>query len=342
MSDLKYTYMYSSNGDLTHIKDANKNQYYYPYFDKETVFIVRDGLVNRKHYSLKNNSGGGFLGNNVGNGESFDHYNSKMEVVFNKGYYDTIFKKFISFDEVVPEKKQGNKIPDLSCFINGVLVLAIEIYSTNEKTFEDIEELKKIKIPVTEININNGNETEHLILPAVLEANRQEYERLLKNYTWFKKEVGRDREVNEEAIEQRIRIEDSGTTRDIEGIEYRISEIREEISSQQNEIEGFADKYHPEYKTLQSEIERLEGEIENTERGVNKARSGSAKFEGKISEITELSGGEDMFTERIKKTESEFESIKEEFRKRKYELTGNINWQKNRSGQFKTIIERGY
>lgn len=260
MNDLKYTFLYSSVGVLTHIDDAIKGEYYFLFFDNETEYIVRHGLVNRKHYALKNDIGGG-----GGYGESAEHYNAKMAIVYNKKYFDTIFKEFIEFDEVKPEKRQENKIPDLSCYIDGNLVMAIEIYSTNKKTEDDIIELKKLNIPVIEIDINNENKVEHLILPASLEANRQKYSELIEQYKNVKQRLKYSAGVDEENVYSIVRQDDEGTygfeTSGIPDLIGKIESIESRIREQQREIEGFTERDYPDYRKFSLRISGTEHEI---------------------------------------------------------------------------------
>src|SRR5699024_11223721 len=113
--------------------------------------------------------------------ESTEHYNAKMKIAQDKKYFDTIFKKVVFFDNVIPEEKHGDKTPDLSCYVDGELVMIIEIAKSNPKTQEDIEELKKIGVPLVEINIEDNEQCRHQISPKILashtEKSREERER---------------------------------------------------------------------------------------------------------------------------------------------------------------------
>lgn len=171
MKDLKYTYLQDKTGKLTHINESIKGECYY--LEHTNIeFIVRDGELNRKHYALKNSVNSLSLGG----GESVEHYNAKMQIVYESKYYDDIFKTDVFFSRVISEKKINNKIPDLSCYDeNDNLVMLIEIKYTNKKYESDIIELRKIGIPVVEIDINNENKCKHIILPTLLENNRQRF-----------------------------------------------------------------------------------------------------------------------------------------------------------------------
>lgn len=175
---MKYNFAYNEFGTVVKLHECEPNRIYYKYPDLTHELIKADGEI-RKYLRVSKNNPFDFDGSLSGTGESEEHYNSKMEIVYNKKYYDTVFNKWIEFDKVVAEFKQESKIPDLSCYDeNNKLICCIEIYKTHKKAIEDIEELKKINVPIIEIDINNGNRCKHIILPKVLRDNKREIERI--------------------------------------------------------------------------------------------------------------------------------------------------------------------
>jgi hypothetical protein len=173
MSEIKYEYLYNQFNELIHNTNAIRGADYRMYKDFPLDYTFKQG-DQREFFTLKNGSETG--------GESPEHYNAKMKIVKEKKYFDTIFKQWIEFDNVIEEIYQiGNKKPDLSCYDDkGELVMCIEIFFTHRKSDEDIEQLKKIQVPIVEINIKNENKCNHIILPALLESKREQYNRLRK------------------------------------------------------------------------------------------------------------------------------------------------------------------
>lgn len=171
MSEIKYEYLYNEFNELIHKTNAIRGADYRMYKDFPLDYTFKQG-DQREFFTLKNGSENG--------GESPEHYNAKMKIVKEKKYFDTIFKQWIEFDNVVEEIYQiGNKKPDLSCYNDkGELVMCIEIFFTHRKSEEDIEQLKKIKVPIVEINIKNENKCNHIILPALLESKRRKFKKI--------------------------------------------------------------------------------------------------------------------------------------------------------------------
>lgn len=182
---VKYDYLFDKNNNLVHYTEGKKGERYKMYAeDTELAFNFKDYKDRTSHFSL--------LSNREHFGESPDHYNAKMKIKHELKYFDTIFDKTIYFDKVVAERKDaGRKIPDLQCYQNGELVCFIEIHYTNAKTDEDIENLKINNVPVIEINIKNENKCKHLILPPLLESNREEYQRIKEEFQRIKEECNR-------------------------------------------------------------------------------------------------------------------------------------------------------
>lgn len=283
--NLKYKFLYNSSNELTTIKEAVKGEYYYMYDDKTSKYIVRDGDINQKHFSLKVD--GDFSFKSITN-ESIEHYNAKMEIVYNKCYYDTIFEKTIYFDEVIPEKKQGSKRPDLSCYINKKLVLCIEIFKTNNKSIEDIEILKSIKKPIIEININNDNRCKHLVLPEVLEINKQKYNELYRIYSELKKEESKIKEQNRE----RLSADDRNRQNNIKFNQGRIDFIKSRIELYSAEINGLqpeVDHNQTDINSVKERIEYNKREIPRIKERIKRNKTDLRESERKFKEVAEKS-----------------------------------------------------
>jgi hypothetical protein len=175
---MKYNFAYNEFGSVVKFDECETNRIYYRYPDLTHELILADGEI-RKYLRVSKNNPFDYEGSLSGSGESEEHYNAKMEIVYNKKYYDTIFNSWVEFDKVVAEFKQASKIPDLSCYDEkDKLICCIEIYNTHKKSIEDIEELKNINVPIIEIDINNGNKCRHIILPKLLRDNKREIERI--------------------------------------------------------------------------------------------------------------------------------------------------------------------
>jgi len=251
MTELKYEYLFNKDNVIIHRSKASKNESYKMYRDElleygfKEAYQRKDGVDVRGHYFYKGkNPMYGGRG-----GESPEHYNAKMEIVNNKSYHDTIFDKTIEFDEVIPEKFVcGNKKPDLLCYVDNKLSCIIEIYYTNRKTDQDIEKLKLSKVPVIEIDINNENECRHLILPALLEANKPKYSILLEEYKKSKQE---ERRIKTRFSREEIEIEEESE----KSKKNRCEEIYSKFKTRADDLRG-------EIKSLQDESSKLHESIE--------------------------------------------------------------------------------
>jgi hypothetical protein len=275
----EYTRLFNENNVLTHWKDAIRGNKYKLYQDTELDFVFKQG-DKREYYAT-------IIGTYNNYGESPEHYNAKMEIVNNKYYYDTIFKQNIYFDEVIPEKTQNTKRPDLSCYTNNKLVCCIEIFYTNAKNEIDIEELKKIQVPIIEINIKNENRCKHIILPTLLEINRKEFNRLEieKREIQINGYKARNRWTELYAeIRKRIREYDSKVRR-ITTVESEIRHFEEQIlridksNANRNESETTFNAIKIKRNTSETiqriekgniEILRIKGEIKTIENEFNK------------------------------------------------------------------------
>src|SRR5699024_3297189 len=167
--------------------------------------------------------------------ESTEHYNAKMKIAQDKKYFDTIFKKEVFFDNVIPEEKHGDKTPDLSCYVDGELVMIIEIAKSNPKTQEDIEELKKIGVPLVEINIEDNEQCRHLIIPKILATKNEKYIEVLERNERDANKIRAIESVERGSIEANVQADirrarradferHDNLKREIEGIENSIRE----------------------------------------------------------------------------------------------------------------------
>ena len=310
MSERRYEYLYNKNGDLTHHTEAIRGEDYCLYKGDEFHFTYKQG-DEREYFVSKIGFKNPLYIGNGGGGESVEHYNAKMDIVYNKKYYDTIFKKEILFDEVIPEKSHQSKKPDLSCYVNGKLVMCIEIYNTNKKTNGDIEELKQLGVPITEININNENRCEHIVLPRVLEANREKYNKLIWQYKELKRTEG---EFNSKKIDR--------VKQEIESAEERHRNIIKESESIYYSVIN-----------EQSELKKRITRIREEQTEFNRTKKRIENLRGEISTITEK-----LKECKETKIEDRINNFREQIRK----IKGNIAWQNNRSRQANTIIKRGF
>lgn len=168
---MKYRYAYDENRLILSVEECEKNKTYFADYDLSVKLVKAEG-DQRQYLRLANNN---VFADMFGGGESEEHFNAKMKIVKEGGYFDTVFNEFVTFGKMIPEFKQGNKKPDISCFDeNDNLVMCIEIFYTHKKSIQDIEELKKLNIPIIEIDIKNGNECKHIIFTALLEQVKRE------------------------------------------------------------------------------------------------------------------------------------------------------------------------
>lgn len=278
MTDLKYEYLFNSDGKLTHHSEAIRLNEYSLYPGESLDYIYKEGNE-RQYFALKKVSNNPFEEitlKKVG-GESIEHYNAKMKIAYEKKYFDTIFNQWIEFDFIVAEKQQeGNKIPDLSCYdSNGNLILCVEIYFTNSKSLEDIEKLKNIKVPIVEININYDNRCKHIVLTEVLESNRQKLADINFKLQEFEQEQqGLETEYNRLADELQKGL--SGITTDIKYFEInfktRIYKIDNWLQERLSKIEGEPNSFDK-IKTAEREIKKIEANGEKTDYRIGKLES---------------------------------------------------------------------
>jgi len=183
----KYEYLFDIDNNLVHNSKAIRLNEYRLYPNEPLDYIYKQG-EEREYFAKKieSNNDFAFIGVKQSGiyGESPEHYNAKMKIVDEKKYFDTIFNQCIEFDNVIAEFYHDiKKRPDLSCYDNNNnLVCCIEICWSNAKTEIDIEKLKKLKVPIIEIEVKNENRCKHIVLTEVLESNKSKFEELQKEY----------------------------------------------------------------------------------------------------------------------------------------------------------------
>lgn len=328
----KYKYLYNEKSELVFIDNAKKGNYKY---DKDEdnynycyvkCYTREDGVKVRSHFSLKSNNSFFIQG---GLNESIEHRNACRKIVYEKKYFDTIFNQDVYFDFVEEGKKvkHGMK-PDLLCYNENKLVLIIEIHYTNEKTLEDIEKLKNYNVPVVQIHIKNENECEHLILPTLLEVNRQKYSELLSEYKRAKQEERRKLSAtDEEIIRDKIERDTSSEWFEVEGLEKKTEELQRRFEKLNNESS--------------SAIKEVRSKIKKVNRNRINAKENYRFYHKKIFNVREKIQSVNRKIQSIKPNSEkisirEIQQIEREIEKVK-KLT---YWQNSRSRQANTIIKR--
>lgn len=328
---LKYDYLGDIGGNTVHISEAEKNTTYYRYGDLNVEYIVREGDVNRKHFALKN-SMSVLVNTGTSSGESPEHYNAKMKIAHEKKYYDTILKQYITFHKVLAEVPQGGKIPDISCYDgNNNLIMAIEIYNTNRKTEDDIEQLRNLNVPLVEIDINNENKCRHLILPTLLESNRRKSRELNKEISRaIVKSHRLEDEIQElqSELEEEVRKSGNIPRKHFAELDRRKRNLIEEIESKAT-------------KRAESISEWLQRRLQRTRVKVEELEWHDGRCRGLISEIEQLEGKINDSEKKLQKSgigTREFKQVEKSIK----ETQGAIAWNKNRSRQAGTICKRGF
>ena len=336
MKELKYIRLFDSEGILTHINDAEKGGIYYQYVGDEVEYIVRQGDVNRKHFSAKNPFNELSMVSFSGGGESIDHYNAKMEIVFNKKYFDTIIGKEITFHKVLAERKINNKIPDISCYdADNNLVMVIEIYNTNKKNDLDIQALKTLNVPVVEIDINDGNKCEHLILPTLLEANKPRYKEIRGLLSWIGTETSRQknriRDLRELANEQ-IRESGERYRRGYSDIEREHSKLEKEFKKERStRLEGIDSYLQQRLRRVKVDNYRI-GNVEELREEYRKLKIKSRTIE---NEIFKCEYRNDKLRTKVEGIESEIEFRKNNTRTFISQPSVRCEWYGNKHSAYK-------
>lgn len=342
----KYKYLYNEKSKLVFVDDASKGNYKY---DKDDVdynycyvksYEREDGVKVRAHFSLKSNNPLFIQG---GLNESIEHRNACRKIVYEKKYFDTIFDKTVFFDFVEEGKKieHGMK-PDLLCYNDNKLVLIIEIHYTNAKTLEDIEKLKNYNVPVVQIHIKNENECEHLILPTLLEVNRQKYNELHSEYKRVKREERRGlSRTDEEIIQETIERDTSSEWLEVEELEKKTKELQRRIEKSESEYTRLKNESSSTFRVARVKLNYIEQKIKKVNKSRINAKEYYRFYHERISNIREKiqsvnrkiqaikPNSEKISIREIQKIEREIEKVKR--------LT---YWQNSRSRQANTIIKR--
>jgi hypothetical protein len=285
--ELKYNYLYNRHNQVVFVEEAIKDDYKisinkpldYTYVEP---YNRSDGTFVSGHFKLKSENPFAFLGISESNSESIEHKNAKLQIVYNKKYFDTIFNKWILFDEVIEEQKQDEKRPDLSCYINNKLVCLIEIYHTNKKTQLDIEKLKITGVPVIELD-TNGN-TKHLVLPKILESNKREFtnikteiKELEKEYSRIANELQPNRTKRAEAFIEWLSERKRREFKKVLSLSGRRTDLREEIAINRD------------IKRVKNDIEKLDYRIGKLEFGIDETKRSIIDRRKSFNEIAKQS-----------------------------------------------------
>lgn len=291
MSDLKYEYLYNEFDILTHYSKAIRGNSYKLYKDLPLDYTFAQG-EEREYFRIKeSNNPFASIGKKNIVSESPEHYNAKMKIVNDKKFFDTIFDKWIEFDNIIPEQKKDNKKPDLSCYNSkGELIICIEILFTHKKSYEDIIELRKLNVPITEINIKDDNKCNHIILPKILESNRGEFEIITDRIKQYKRNFSKELVELEEGVANiKKQIEREGTDR-IQKIKNWIRErsysrinINIQIGNQETAIQYRIAETYKIIKDLREYSNRRKGNID-----IPKLNSEIERVESEIDEVKEL------------------------------------------------------
>jgi len=279
--ELKYNYLYNRHNQVVFVENAIKDDYKISLkSDLDYTFVEpysrKDGTIVSGHFKLKSDNPFASIGSVGINPESIEHINAKLEIVYNKKYYDTIFNKWIVFDNVIEEQKQDDKIPDLSCYVDDKLVCLIEIYHTNKKNEIDIEKLKLIGVPVIELD-TYGN-TKHLVLPKILESNKREYteiktriENLRSEYSKLAIELHPDGERKIKKFTEWLFNRKRREFKSFSHISRERKELREEdaINKDIKRIKNEIEKADYRVGKLEQEIERIESSIKQRRNSFN-------------------------------------------------------------------------
>lgn len=279
--ELKYNYLYNRHNQVVFVENAIKDDYKISLNSNLDYTFVepysrKDGTIVSGHFKLKSENPFASLGSIESNPESIEHINAKLEIVYNKKYYDTIFNKWVVFDNVIEEQKQDNKRPDLSCYVDDKLVCLIEIYHTNKKNEIDIEKLKLTGVPVIELD-TYGN-TKHLVLPKILESNKREYteiktriEDLRSEYSKLAIELHPDGERKIKKFTEWLFNRKRREFKSFSHISRERKELREEdaINRDIKRIKNEIEKADYRVGKLEQEIERIESSIKQRRNSFN-------------------------------------------------------------------------
>lgn len=291
----KYEYLFDVNDKLVHHSEAIRLNEYRLYPGEPLDYIYKQG-DEREYFAKKIESTNvfGLIGIQEKGiyGESPEHYNAKMKIVHEKKYFDTIFNQWIEFYNVVPEfYHEIKKRPDLSCYDeNDNLVCCIEICWSNAKTEIDIEKLKQLNVPIIEINVKNDNRSKHLILPTLLEVNRQKLADINFKLQEFKQEQ-QQLETEYNRLADQLQEGSSRITTDIKYFEINFKgEVKRRLDKidkwLQTRLKRFAveDNADQKIKHIEREFKRIKNEGEKRDYRIGKLESEIKSVESKINQ----------------------------------------------------------
>jgi hypothetical protein len=325
MNNPEYEYLYNEDNQLVHYSKAIRGADYKMYIDDNDFLYTYKSGDQRQYFVSKKVSNNPFA--KITNGESADHYNSKMKIAHDLKYFDTVFNQEVFFDKVVPERwySEQSKRPDLSCYQNGKLVACIEILNTSRKSEEDIERLKELDCLIIEIDINNENRCEHIALPKVFEF----YKRELNNAQSENRRVEAElRKVSESAQRELSELK-AEYNRSAENLQRGLSEIFD-IEEQIETGSTFRVKTIANW--LQKRLPRdLRKQFNFTE---SEQRIGDVK--NRITEINSTRSPE--FRRKITDTQSRISKIIEEIKR----IEGMVRFRRTRIGHEETKMQRGF
>lgn len=290
----KYEYLFDVNDKLVHHSEAIRLNEYRLYPGETLDYIYKQG-DEREYFAKKIESTNVFGSIGIQErgiyGETPEHYNAKMKIVHEKKYFDTIFNQWIEFDNVVPEfYHEIKKRPDLSCYDeNDNLVCCIEICWSNAKTEIDIFKLKQLNVPIIEINVKNDNRCKHLILPILLEVNRQKLADINFKLQEFEQEQ-QQLETEYNRLADQLQEGSSRITTDIKYFEINFKgEVKRRLDRIDNwlqrRLKRFAveDNADQKIKHIEREFKRIKNEGEKRDYRIGKLESEVKSVESKIN-----------------------------------------------------------
>jgi DNA repair exonuclease SbcCD ATPase subunit len=291
----KYEYLFDANDKLVHHSEAIRLNEYRLYPGDPLDYIYKQG-DEREYFAKKIESTNvfGLIGIQETGiyGESPEHYNAKMKIVHEKKYFDTIFKQWVEFNNVKPEFYHDiKKRPDLSCYDeNNNLVCCIEICWSNAKTEIDIEKLKQLNVPIIEIHLKNENRCKHLILPTLLESNRQALADINFKLQEFDQEQ-QQLETEYNRLADQLQEGSSRITTDIKYFEINFKgEVKRRLDKIDNwlqtRLKRFAveDNADQKIKYIEREFKRIKNEGEKRDYRIGKLESKVKSIESKINQ----------------------------------------------------------
>tara|TARA_R110000850_G_C9843540_1_gene454528 strand:- start:50 stop:892 length:843 start_codon:yes stop_codon:yes gene_type:complete len=197
-------------------------------------------------------------------GESLEHYNAKMNIVYSKEFLfktnneSTLFKGFYSKAEY--KCLEIKKIIDVVLLDeNNLPIIGIEIHNTNKKKYKDIIEFYKLNYPIYEYNINdqtieilhNGdNSIETFKLRERISNGNKELQKISKRINLLEKGFNRLNKKVKKCWSDYYREEEED-----EGL-YNIRRVEEKVRITEHEIEQLEYNISKE-KGLQRKIKEL-------------------------------------------------------------------------------------